>query len=93
MGLFPATECACSGHAGSVRRSECMAMLLKLKLTVQKAKREHKEMKARRKSKARLHKMSADELAALNQAAADEVRSTALRPSERSCERRMENSA
>ena len=40
---------------------------------MQRAKREHREMKARRKSRARQHKMSADELAALNQAAADEV--------------------
>ena len=70
-----------------------MALLIKMKLTVQEAKREHRDMKARRKSKARLHKVSADELAALNQAAADEVPSTALKPSERSCERRMGKSA
>ena len=40
---------------------------------MQRAKKEHREMKARRKSKARLHKMSADEVAALDAAAADEV--------------------
>ena len=48
-------------------------MLIDLMLPVQRAKKEHREMKARRKSKARLHKMSAEELSALNQAAADEV--------------------
>ena len=49
-------------------------MQIKLQLPVQRAKKEHREMKARRKSKARLHKMGAEELAALDTAAADEVR-------------------
>ena len=73
LGLCGATACARTGHAGSVSRSECAALLIVSKMSVQKAKKEHKEMKTRRKSKARLHKMTADELAALNQAAADEV--------------------
>ena len=48
-------------------------MQIELRLPVQRAKKEHREMKARRKSKARLHKMNAEELSALDQAAADEV--------------------